>query len=88
MCGAGAATLDVLSDGTLLDRHGRPLVFHRRRLQESYASKHKLEIVLGTLLSFMFVKICEQAADQTRVLCCCVVLVPCESALRRDLVRV
>lgn len=59
ICLAAAATLDALADGTLLDKHGEPLVFRRRRLQESYASRHKLEIVLGTLISFMVVKICE-----------------------------
>jgi hypothetical protein len=64
-CIAAAATLDAHADGTLLDGYGRPLVLHRRRLQESYASRHKLEIVLGTLLSFMVVKICEQMVATT-----------------------
>ena len=65
MCFAAAATLDALADGTLLDKHGEPLVFRRRRLQESYASRHKLEIVLGTLISFMVVKICEPCSAAT-----------------------
>jgi hypothetical protein len=65
ICTAAAATLDALADGTLLDKHGEPLVFRRRRLQESYASRHKLEIVLGTLISFMVVKICEPCSAAT-----------------------
>lgn len=55
--GAGAAMLDASSDGTLVDEHGRPLVFRHRRLQESYAKKHALAIALGTVLSFMAVKV-------------------------------
>jgi len=58
---ADAATLDALSDGTLVDEHGQPLVFRRRRLQESYAKKHALAIALGTVLSFMAVKLGEAA---------------------------
>lgn len=58
---ADAATLDALSDGTLVDEHGQPLVFRRRRLQESYAKTHALAIALGTVLSFMAVKVGEAA---------------------------
>ena len=58
---AGAAAQEVLTDGSLLADDGRPLVFMHRKLLErklqSFASDHALAISVGTILSFMAVKV-------------------------------
>lgn len=57
----GAAALEATADGSLLDSEGQPLVFVHRKLLErklqSYASDHALAISLGTILSFMAIKV-------------------------------